>query len=263
VAVGASVGLTYSSYLALDEVLAAQRPVSGVHDEMLFIVVHQVHELWFKQLLVELALTQDQLAAGETAQALHSLHRLRTVLRATTVPVDVLETMTPQQFARFRDRLGTSSGFQSVQFRELEAVLGARERRVIAHLPQDSAERRRVEAAMSRPCLFDSALVCLALHGYPVPPEALHRDVTEPLAPSPQVRHALTVVRAKDGPEARMCEALLAVDHGLREWRRRHLRMVEGMIGRQPGTAGSTGADYLRTTLAAPSFPDLAEVWAR
>ncbi|AKL71138.1 MULTISPECIES: tryptophan 2,3-dioxygenase [Streptomyces] len=262
-AVGSSTGLTYSGYLALDEVLAAQRPVSDVHDELLFIVVHQVHELWFKQMLHELGQAQARLVAGETERALRSLQRLRTVLEATTVPIGVMETMTPQEFALFRDRLGTSSGFQSVQFREVEAVLGGRRRQAIAHLERDSEERRRVEAAMNRPSLLDSALVCLALHGYPVPLEILQRDTSQPLAPHEELRHALTTVRDEDGPEARMCEELLAVDRGLREWRRRHVEMVERMIGAQPGTAGSAGAAYLRTTLATPYFPDLWEVWSR
>ena len=126
-----SPALSYTSYLALDEVLAAQRPRSGEHDEMLFIVIHQVYELWFKQLLHELAHVQHRLAAGDTPHALHTLRRVLTILKVAVAQVDVLETMTPRQFLGFRGRLDAASGFQSAQFRELEAVLGRRNRRVL------------------------------------------------------------------------------------------------------------------------------------
>ncbi|MBN2624738.1 MAG: hypothetical protein JXA83_15275, partial [Acidimicrobiales bacterium] len=153
-----SPALTYSEYLALDEVLAAQRPRSDEHDEMLFIVIHQVYELWFKQMLHESAHLQRRLEAADTPHVLHTLRRLLTILKVAVAQIDVLETMTPRQFLGFRDRLEAASGFQSAQFRELEAVLGARDRRVLRHYPPGSEAARRIAAAMDRPSLFDSFL---------------------------------------------------------------------------------------------------------
>src|SRR6266511_1247944 len=131
-----SAALTYTSYLALDEVLGAQRPRSDEHDEMLFIVIHQVYELWFKQLLHELAYLQRRLEVGEAPRALGTLKRVLTILKTVVAQIDVLETMTPRQFTAFRDRLDAASGFQSAQFREIEAVLGRRDRRAFEHYPE-------------------------------------------------------------------------------------------------------------------------------
>src|SRR3954452_19349227 len=146
-----SAGLTYTSYLALDEVLSAQRPRSEEHDELLFIVIHQVYELWFKQLLHELTYLQRRLEMGDSSRVLGTLKRVLTILKTIVAQIDVLETMTPRQFTMFRDRLAAASGFQSAQFRELEAVLGRRDPRVLHHYEPDSEEQRRLAAAMARP----------------------------------------------------------------------------------------------------------------
>src|SRR6266540_1906118 len=151
-----SAALTYTSYLALDEVLGAQRPRSDEHDEMLFIVIHQVYELWFKQLLHEVAHLQRRLEVGDTPHVLHTLRRVLTILKVVVAQIDVLETMTPRQFTGFRGRLEASSGFQSAQFRELEAALGRRDPRVYQHYPEGSEARERIAVAMARPSLFDS-----------------------------------------------------------------------------------------------------------
>src|SRR5918999_1507950 len=148
--------LTYSSYLRLDEVLGAQRPRSEEHDELLFIVIHQVYELWFKQLLHEGAMLQERLEEGDTPHALHTLKRILTILKTIVAQIDVLETMTPRQFLTFRDRLEAASGFQSAQFRELEAMLGRRDPRVLQHYPPESGDRARITAAMERRVPFDS-----------------------------------------------------------------------------------------------------------
>jgi tryptophan 2,3-dioxygenase len=255
-----SPAVTYSSYLALDAVLGAQRPLSDEHDEMLFVVIHQVYELWFKQLIHELSHLQTRLEAGDTPHVLHTLKRILTILKVVVAQIDVLETMTPRQFLGFRDRLQASSGFQSAQFRELEAILGRRERRVFEHYPDGSAERRRIAAAMSRPSLFDSFLRYLATQGYDVPAPALGRDVTRPVEPSPDVQQLLLQAYRHDGEPAQVAERLIDVDEGVQEWRYRHLKMVERTIGSRPGTGGSSGAAYLRTTLSQPVFPDLWEV---
>jgi tryptophan 2,3-dioxygenase len=254
-----SPALTYSSYLALDEVLGAQRPRSDEHDEMLFVVIHQVYELWFKQLLHETAHLQQRLEAGDTPHVLHTLKRVLTILKVAVAQIDVLETMTPRQFLGFRDRLDAASGFQSAQFRELEAVLGRRDPGVAGHYPEASPERDRITAAMARPSLFDSFLGYLATQGYDVPAEARDRDVGLPVEPSEAVQRTLLAVYRDDGEPAQVAERLVDVDEGLQEWRYRHVKMVERTIGTKPGTGGSPGAAYLRSTLSRPVFPDL---WA-
>lgn len=254
-----SSALTYGSYLALDEVLHAQRPRSDEHDEMLFIVIHQVYELWFKQLLHELAHLQSRLEAGDTSHALHTLRRSLTILKVVVAQIDVLETMTPRQFTSFRARLDAASGFQSAQFRELEAVLGRRAPEMLAPYPADSVEQARIAAAMSRPTLFDSFLRYLAGQGYSVPVEALHRDVSRAASPSPEVQEVLLLVYRDDEGPAQVAERLVDLDEGIQEWRYRHVKMVERTIGDRSGTGGSLGAAYLRSTTFIPSFGDL---WA-
>jgi tryptophan 2,3-dioxygenase len=254
-----SPALTYSSYLALDEVLGAQRPRSDEHDELLFIVIHQVYELWFKQLLHESAHLQRRLEDGDTPHVLHTLRRVLTILKVAVAQIDVLETMTPRQFLGFRARLDAASGFQSAQFRELEAVLGLRDPGMADPYPAGSEPRVRIAAAMARPSLFDSYLRYLLTQGYPVEQADLGRDVEQPLGPSSSVQRVLVHVYRDDGEPAQVAERLVDVDEGLQEWRYRHVKMVERTIGTKPGTGGSAGVGYLRTTLSEPVFPDL---WA-
>jgi tryptophan 2,3-dioxygenase len=240
--------LTYGSYLALDQVLGAQRPRSDEHDELLFIVIHQVYELWFKQLLHELAHAQTLLEAGDTPHALRTLRRILTILKVAVAQIDVLETMSPREFSSFRDRLDAASGFQSAQFRELEAVLGRRDPAVFHHYPEASAARAAIEAAMARPSLFDSYLAYLDRNGFEV---------------GDDVEEVLLDVYADDGGPAQVAEHLVDLDEGLQEWRYRHVKMVERTIGSKTGTGGSAGAAYLRSTLSDPAFPALWSVRAR
>lgn len=249
----------YASYLALPEVLEAQRPRSEAHDEHLFIVAHQVHELWFKQLLLELERLQEQLEQGETMPSLHTLRRSMRILTVVVSPIDVLGTMTPRQFDGFREKLGTGSGFQSAQFRELEAVLGRRDARLYEHYEPGGTEHTRIEAAVNRPSLFDSFLAFLAKHGHPVPNEILYRDVTIAAEPSTTLQAVLAVAYRDDEGVAQLCDRLVEVDQAVQEWRYRHVAMVERIIGGKHGTGGSSGATYLRNTLFHPTFPDL---WA-
>ena len=254
-----SPALTYTSYLALDEILGAQRPRSDEHDEILFIVIHQVYELWFKQLLHELGHLQRRLEAGEGSRALATLRRILTILKTVVAQIDVLETMTPSQFAAFRTRLDAASGFQSAQFRELEAVLGRRDAGALEAYEEGSAAYEAIAAAMRRPSLFDSFLRYLAHQGLAVPKGALKRNVRKPPAPSPGVQRAVRVAYRRDGEAAMVAERLVDLDEGVQEWRYRHVKMVERTIGDKMGTGGSSGAEYLRTTLFTPMFPDL---WA-
>ena len=250
--------LTYTSYLALEEILGAQRPTSDEHDEVLFIVVHQVYELWFKQLIHELRYLQEMLEAGSDARAFATFKRLLTILKLVVAQLDVIETMTPVQFLSFRERLESSSGFQSGQFRELEAILGRRDRGVLTAYHEGSVDHERVEAAMARPSVYDSFLRYLAGKGYDVPADALERDVTQPVVESKGVQAALLQAYRDDEGPAQIAERLVDFDEGFMEWRYHHVKMVERTIGSRPGTGGY-GAEYLRSTLHKPFFPDL---WA-
>jgi tryptophan 2,3-dioxygenase len=239
--------LTYSSYLCLDELLAAQRPRSDEHDELLFIVVHQVYELWFKQLLHEFAALQRRLEDGNGPHALHTLGRVRAILKTIVAEIDVLETMTPRQFSGFRRRLESASGFQSAQFRELEAVLGRRDPSSLDHYPADGDAHSRIAAAFERPPVYESFLRYLVAHGYD----------------AGGVPDVLLDVYRDEGEPAQVCEALVDIDEGLQEWRYRHVKMVERTIGTKAGTGGSDGAEYLRRTLFQPVFPDLWAIRSR
>ena len=264
--------VTYQSYLKVDELLQLQQPLSDgpEHDELLFITIHQVYELWFQQILHEMQALQLSLEQGDTHRSLALITRVRTIMKTCVAQVDVLETMTPIQFKSFRARLSSASGFQSAQFRELEAVLGRRDRagsdakegsgmKMAEHLQPGSRGRERTEAAMARPSLWDSALRYFASRGHAIPAEALERDVTTPWEGAEGLEHALVQMYHSD-PEARMvAEALVDVDEGLAEWRYRHVMMVHRTIGKKPGTGGSSGVDYLRSTLFHPAF---AELWA-
>ncbi|MFJ9810810.1 tryptophan 2,3-dioxygenase [Streptomyces sp. NPDC101158] len=248
----------YASYLALDRLLDAQLPRTDAHEELLFIVVHQAHELWFKQVLSEFALLRGHLTAGNTTGALRSLQRSASVFRVLIGHLDVLETMTPGQFAAFRHALD-GSGFQSAQFREIETALGRRDHEVPRQFPEGGAERDRLRAAMGTPSVFDAYLSYLALSGYRVGAELLDRDVSEPLASTPELEETLRAVYDDDGTASLIAEGLVGIDQLLQEWRYRHVTMVARTIGGKAGTGGTAGASYLRAGLFTPMFPYL---WA-
>jgi tryptophan 2,3-dioxygenase len=253
--------LTYSSYLKLDQLLALQEPLSEgpEHDETLFIVIHQVYELWFKEMIHELDYLQTLLARSDAPRALHTLKRVLTILKVVVAQIDVLETMTPLEFLSFRDRLESGSGFQSFQFRELEFLLGAKTPAALERYPAGSAHRQRLERRLAAPTLWDAFLGFLRSEGYAVPADQLHRDVTLPVEPSPALQAVLIDVYRRDPVVSSLCERLVDLDEGLQEWRYRHVKMVQRTIGTKRGTGGSEGAAYLMTTLNRPIFPDL---WA-
>lgn len=255
-----SAALTYSSYLKVEELLRLQAPLSEgpEHDELLFIVIHQTYELWFKQIIHEFQAAGKALQSGETHYALALLGRIRTILKICVAQIDILETMTPLQFNSFRDRLGASSGFQSAQFREVEAILGRRDSKAAAHLlPHDKA---RVEVLMKSPSIWDCTLSYVAKRGFKLPESILQRDVSQPYAPSEEVQSVLLDLHRNDPEGAMICERLMDIDEGLQEWRYRHVKMVERTIGQKVGTGGSSGAKYLASTLFNPVFPDLWEI---
>lgn len=263
--------LTYITYLKVDELLKLQKPLSDgpEHDELLFITIHQVYELWFKQILHEVEALQRSLERGDTHRSLSLLGRVRNIMKTCVSQLDILETMTPLQFNSFRDRLSSASGFQSAQFRELEAVLGRRDNAgkdsekssgmgMSEHLTPGSEARQRVESAMSRRSLWHSALEYFNIRSE-MPKEALNVDPSMAWEPSEEVQKVLIELHKND-PEANMIgEALTDLDEGLQEWRYRHVKMVERTIGRKVGSGGSSGVGYLASTLFNPVFPDL---WA-
>ena len=257
--------VTYSNYLKIDDLLSCQQRLSKgadgrpEHDEMIFIIIHQVYELWFKQVIHELDHLRECLQANDAPAALHTFKRTLTILKTLVGQVDVLETMTPLSFNSFRGRLESASGFQSAQFREVEFVLGHRQASAIAAHPKGSKARDRLERRLAEPTLFDVFLRFLRANGFSVPPELLSRDVTQRWEPSEALQEVLVHVYRTNPIGAQICERLVDLDEGLQEWRYRHVKMVERTIGAKPGTGGSAGAEYLRRTLFQPLFPDL---WA-
>ena len=251
------VPVTYGGYLRLDDLLSCQAPATDQHDELLFVIIHQVYELWFKQILHEAALLQARLEDGNSAGALHTARRIAKILKTIVGQLDVLETMTPKQFTSFRPELGSASGFQSNQFRVLEAVLGRRD----FGDPHGDAQ---LAAALCRRSVFDSLLRYLVTAGYEVPAESLNRDPSAAWPGDSTIQALLVDVYQDDSaPPAEVCEALVDIDEGIQEWRYRHVKMVERIIGAKVGTGGSAGAQYLRSTLFRPAFPDLWEIRSR
>ena len=253
--------VTYSSYLKLDELLSLQQPRSGEleHDETLFVIIHQVYELWFKEVLHELDFLQKRLRANDTPLASATLKRVLTILKTLVAQIDVLETITPLNFLAFRDRLESGSGFQSHQFREIEFILGKKARPSFERYPEGSVSRERVQSRLNQPTLWDAFLHYLAANEYRVPQTLLQRDYSKGYEPSPEVQRILVEVYKKNPTVSQIVERLVDLDEGFMEWRYRHVKMVQRTIGTKPGTGGSAGAEYLLTTLNQPAFPDL---WA-
>lgn len=258
--------LTYSRYLRLDELLSVQTAQSQgtngpEHDELLFIVIHQVYELWFKEILHEFDFLQDRLRESDTPRATHTMRRILAILKTIVAQVDVLETMTPLEFNSFRSYLDTASGFQSAQFREIEFVLGYKRPNVLKHYADDLHLQRALTTRYHKPGLWDAFLFYLKHNGYDVPTDQLNRDVTEPLKPSPEVQAILIDAYRNNPLVSNVCERLVDMDEGFQEWRYRHVKMVERTIGSKPGTGGSPGAAYLAATIK-PFFPDLWDIRA-
>ncbi|MDZ4364215.1 tryptophan 2,3-dioxygenase [Brevundimonas sp.] len=256
----ATASITYAGYLALDELLAAQHPLSDQHDEMLFVVIHQTKELWLKQILHEVALAQGLIRAGDLVPAYKSLARVSRIQAVMTQSWDILATMTPADYLRFRDVLGTSSGFQSDQFRRFEAMLGLKDASFLKFHDDRPEARAALQAAIDAPSLYDDALAQLAAAGLPVPQEVLNRDVSAPYEASPGVEAAwLEVYRDTERwwPFYQLAEKLVDLDDALLTWRHKHVVTVERIIGRKMGTGGTDGVGYLTSTLQRRCFPEL------
>ena len=253
--------MSYGSYLKIDELLGLQQPSSDPveHDEMLFIIIHQVYELWFKEVLHELDEMVDHLDAGHPALGGHQLKRVLKIFKTLIAQLDVLETMTPLEFKSFRSFLANSSGFQSAQFRELEFLLGQKSRQHLDRFAHNEREYQNLARRYSEPTLWEAFVRYLHRHGADMPQDFLDRDVTGAVGYSAGVQQALVEIYRTDPVTSRLCESLTDFDEGLQEWRYRHMMMVHRTIGTQMGTGGSAGVEYLRSTLFRPAFPDL---WA-
>ncbi|WP_395945351.1 tryptophan 2,3-dioxygenase [Brevundimonas sp.] len=252
--------ITYAGYLALDDLLSTQHPLSDQHDEMLFVVIHQTKELWLKQILHEVALAQSMVRAGDLVPAYKSLARVSRIQAVMTQSWDILSTMTPADYLRFRGALGSSSGFQSDQFRRFEAMLGLKDSSFLKFHADRPEALAALQAAIAAPSLYDDALVQMAKAGLPVPAGVLARDVTQPYEPSEAVEAAwLEVYRdtEKWWSLYQLAEKLVDLDDALLTWRHKHVVTVERIIGRRRGTGGTEGAAYLASTLTKRCFPEL------
>ena len=242
-------GMTYADYLKLDTLLSAQQPLSELHDEMLFIVIHQTKELWMKQMLHELRLAVSLLGEDRFGESMKAMARIKRIQAVMTLSWDVLSTLTPVDYLKFRDVLGTSSGFQSAQFREIEFRLGLKEPNFVAHYAEGSEERARLEQALAEPSLREAAINALERAGF-----ELGDGSDEALAAA-----WLKVYRESDRwfELYELAEKLVDIDDALAAWRHKHVLTVERIIGNKPGTGGSAGAPYLRKTLEKRVFPEL------
>ena len=243
--------MTYGRYLGLDQLLAAQHPISDRDDELLFIIIHQTKELWLKQMVVEVRHAIDLVRADKPVEAYKSLARVSRIQAVMTLSWDVLATMTPSDYTLFRGVLGTSSGFQSDQFRAVETMLGVRGGGVPGPL---------TDAVGREPSLWDEANAALARAGFAVPDESLHRDWPEPYQPSQAVEDAWAQVyrdTAKYWELYQLAEKLVDIDDALATWRHKHVLTVSRVIGMKPGTGGTAGVPYLQSTLAKRAFPEL------
>ncbi len=253
--------LTYWSYLRLDELLDLQQPRSTPpeHDETLFIIIHQVYELWFKLLLHELDKIKRDFSGNDLYGAIHTFKRCRTIMKTLVQQVDILETMTPMSFTSFRDRLDTASGFQSALFRELEFVLGYKRPELMRYQTAAAPHRAELERRLHDRSVVDHFYDFLAQRGVTIPSEFRDRDPALPAVPDEQVQDGLFALYKGQPDVAILFELMTDFDEGLQEWRYRHIKLVERTIGAKRGTGGSLGIEFLKESLFKPVFADL---WA-
>src|SRR5881392_44865 len=253
--------LTYASYLDLEKLLTLQKPRSSPpeHDETLFIIIHQTYELWFKQLLHEFEKIKTDFSAGDLFGAIHTFKRVRTIMKVLVAQIDILETMTPSSFSSFRDRLETASGFQSIQFREIEFVLGYKRESTLRYVRPDFPGYERLQQLLGERTVVDHFYDFLATRGGRIPADLKNRDLTQTNEPNEQVQKEILRLY-KSAPECSILfELMTDFDEGLQEWRYRHIKLVERTIGAKKGTGGSPGVPFLKESLFKPVFHDL---WA-
>jgi tryptophan 2,3-dioxygenase len=253
--------LTYGTYLDLEKLLTLQKPRSSPpeHDEMLFIIIHQTYELWFKELLHEFEKINRDFSAGDLFGAIHTFKRVRTIMKVLVAQIDILETMTPSSFSSFRDRLETASGFQSVQFRELEFVLGYKRAATLHYLKPDFPGYNRLQQRLGQRTVIDHFYDFLAARGVQIPEELKNRDLAQPNQPNEQIQAEILRLYQTVPELSILFELMTDLDEGFQEWRYRHIKLVERTIGAKHGTGGSPGVPFLKESLFRPVFHDL---WA-
>jgi tryptophan 2,3-dioxygenase len=255
--------MTYGGYLQLGTLLSAQRPISGRHDEMLFIVQHHVSELWMKLVIHELKAAIAHLQADDVDGCLKVLARVKQVQRQLFEQWAVLETLTPAEYLEFRDMLGPSSGFQSLQYRMIEFMLGNKHAHMLEVFAHDPAAQAQLRTVLEAPSLYDEFLRYLARRGHAVPSSLVERDWTQPYRRTPELLPVLKRIYEERGsfwPEYHLCEQLVDVEESFQLWRFRHMKTVERIIGHRRGTGGSSGVSFLKKALELEFFPELLDV---
>lgn len=255
--------VTYASYLDLDRLLSAQHPVSGAHDELLFIVIHQASELWLKLCLHELEAARELIASDALRPAFKMLARVARTQGQLIGSWDVLATMTPHDYSAVRPHLGASSGFQSAQYRMMEFILGGRNAGHVESHREDGETCAALEAELGRPSLYDEVLRLLARRGFAIPAEVIERPLDAGYVPSQQVEAAWAAIYSD--PEAHwdlyeLAEKLVDLEYHFQRWRFGHLKTVERIIGFKRGTGGTAGVPYLEGVLRQAFFPELLSV---
>jgi tryptophan 2,3-dioxygenase len=255
--------VSYGDYLQLEKLLSAQKPLSGEHNEVLFIIVHQVSELWMRLMLHELTAALTCIHKDDLDPALKMLGRISRTQTQLTSVWDVLSTMSPFEYSAFRNALGRSSGFQSVQYRLLEFTFGNKNAEMLAVHRRDPQGHAALERALNAPSLYDEALFLLSRRGYEIPDNYLARDFSEPYRASKQVAGAWLGVyhnADKDWDLYELAERLVDLDQNFQLWRCHHLKTVERIIGYKPGTGGTGGVSYLAKALELKFFPELWQI---
>ena len=261
--VGFDKEMNYVDFLQLDKILGAQRLWSGEHDEMLFMIIHQVKELWMKLMIHELEAAIAHVRADRLAPCFKILARVKQVQRQLFEQWSVLETLTPSEYVEFRGVLGPASGLQSYQFRAIEFLLGNKNARFMDVYRHDTSAYRRLAKLLDSPSLYDEFLRHLARRGMPVPPERVERDWSQPYEKHPGVTAVFKTIYQNTQQfwaEYDMCEKLVDVEENFQLWRFRHVKTVERIIGFKPGTGGTSGVAFLRQTLETSLFPELIDV---
>jgi tryptophan 2,3-dioxygenase len=256
---------TYASYLELDKLLSAQRPLSEPehHDELLFIIQHQTSELWMRLIIHELDAVLTHLALDDLGPCQKGLARVKQIQRQLFEQWGVLATLTPSEYVKFRGVLGDASGFQSLQYRIIEFQLGNKNREMLDVFAHSPADQERLRAVLEAPSLYDEFLRLLARRGYPVPPDCVERDWSEPHRRRADLLPVLrTIYERPEGQweEYELCEELVDVEESFQLWRFRHMKTVERIIGYKRGTGGSSGVGFLRAALDLTFFPELLDV---
>jgi len=253
--------LTYSTYLQLNHLLDLQQPRSQPpeHDEMLFIIVHQAYELWFKLQLHEFEKIERDFTDNHLYGAIATFKRTRTIMKTMVEQVDIVETLTPMSFASFRDRLENASGFQSGQFRELEFLLGYKRPHMLRFVQSDTPEYERLVKRLNERSVVDCFYDFLEQRGAAIPTELRTRDITLPTVSDATVEAGLLELYKSQPDLEILFELMTDFDEGFQEWRYRHIKLVERTIGSKQGTGGSLGVEFLKKSLFLPVFPDL---WA-